>query len=89
MAELQHGSSASTSLLQGSTALIRTVRQAAEETLEPLEQRMDAARYFEQSVSRTAQVAQDLARDRGTLPNPLNTSAGHGLEEAEIQETYR
>jgi hypothetical protein len=23
------------------------------------------------------------------LPNPLNTSAGHGLEEAEIQETYR
>jgi CBS domain-containing protein len=27
----------------------------------------DAARYFEQSVSRTAQVAQDLARDWGTL----------------------
>jgi hypothetical protein len=22
------------------------------------------------------------------LPNPLNTSAGHGLEEAEIQENY-
>ena len=24
----------------------------------------------------------------GLLPNRLNTSAGHGLEEAEIQENY-
>jgi hypothetical protein len=36
---------------------------------------------------RTLGTAEDLI-GMDILPNPLNTSAGHGLEEAEIQENY-
>ena len=59
-----------------SAETLRHLGDAAGETARRGAQRMagaqeelgqDAARYFEESVSRTAQVAQDLARDWGTL----------------------
>ena len=73
------GRAGSETVQRTSAATAETMRHlgdAAGETARRGAQRMagaqdelaqDAARYFEQSVSRTAQVAQDLARDWGTL----------------------
>jgi CBS domain-containing protein len=72
-------------LLQGSTALIRTVRQAAEETLEPLEQRMTQRQQGQSHDGTHERVGDVMEREvKLTSPDDNVQQAARMMREADV-----
>jgi len=72
-------------LLQGSTAIIRTVRQSAEQTLEPLEQRMTQRQQWQSENGGHERVADVMEREV-KLANPDDNvqQAARMMREADV-----